>query len=49
MKDKLRMMIVSVVFVSVVGFLAGCQSTGTATRDISHDPYNVDGLEIEKG
>ena len=28
MKDKLRMMIVSVVLVSVVGFLAGCQSTG---------------------
>ena len=48
MKDKLRMMIVSVVFVSIVGLLAGCQSTGPQTRDTSHNPYNVGGYE-EKG
>ena len=48
MKDKLRMMIVSVVFVSIVGLLAGCQSTGPQKRDTLHNPYNVGGYE-EKG
>ena len=48
MKDKIKTMIVCVVFVAILGLLFGCQSNGYQTRDLSHDPYNVGGFE-EKG
>ena len=48
MKDNI-MMIVCVVVVGIFGLLAGCQTTGNQTRDVSDDPYNVEDIEIEKG
>ena len=48
MNDKMKAIIVYIVFVATFGLLFGCQSTGPQTRDPSHNPYNVGGYE-EKG
>jgi hypothetical protein len=49
MKAKIQIMIACTVIVAVFGLLAGCETTGSRTRDLSHDPYNVEGIEVEKG
>ena len=49
MKDKIQTVIVCFVTIAIFALLLGCQSTGSQTRDSSHDPYRVGRFYQEKG